>query len=29
MKPNYLYRVIPQLRADGRITKAGKGWKAA
>jgi len=29
MKPNYLYRVVPQLQKEGKIAKEGKGWKAA
>jgi hypothetical protein len=27
--PNYLYRVLPRLQRDGRITKRGKGYHAA
>jgi hypothetical protein len=27
--PNYLYRVLPQLQADGKITKQGKGYHLA
>jgi hypothetical protein len=27
--PNYLYRVLPQLQAEGRITKQGKGYHTA
>ena len=27
--PNYLYRVLPQLEAQGAIRKDGKGWHAA
>ena len=27
--PNYLYRVLPQLEADGAVRKDGKGWHAA
>jgi hypothetical protein len=27
--PNYLYRVLPQLQRDGKITKQGKGYHAA
>jgi len=24
--PNYLYRVLPQLQREGKITKQGKGY---
>ena len=27
--PNYLYRVLPQLEAQGAVRKDGKGWHAA
>ena len=27
--PNYLYRVLPQLQRDGKITKQGKGYHPA
>lgn len=27
--PNYLYRVLPELATDGKVTKAGKGWEPA
>jgi hypothetical protein len=26
IKPNYLYRVMPPLQKEGKITKKGKGW---
>jgi hypothetical protein len=26
IKHNYLYRVLPQLAADGLVRKAGRGW---
>jgi hypothetical protein len=26
MKQNYLYRVMPQLAGDGKVTKSGRGW---
>ena len=26
--PNYLYRVLPQLEAQGAVRKDGKGWHA-
>ncbi len=26
MKQNYLYRVMPQLASDGKVTKSGRGW---
>ena len=26
--PNYLYRVLPQLEAEGAVRKDGKGWHA-
>jgi hypothetical protein len=28
IKQNYLYRVMPQLADDGRVTKSGRGWHA-
>jgi hypothetical protein len=27
--PNYLYRVLPQLEAQGAVRKEGNGWHAA
>jgi hypothetical protein len=27
--PNYLYRVLPQLEAEGAVRRDGKGWHAA
>jgi hypothetical protein len=27
--PNYLYRLLPGLEADGAIRKDGRGWVAA
>ena len=27
--PNYLYRVLPELATNGKVTKAGKGWEPA
>jgi hypothetical protein len=29
IKPNYLYRVLPQLQKDGKVRKQGSGWHAA
>lgn len=29
IKPNYLYRVLPQLADEGKVRKDGKGWHAA
>jgi hypothetical protein len=29
IKPNYLYRVLPQLEKDGKVVKRDKGWHAA
>lgn len=29
IKPNYLYRVLPQLQKDGKVRKEGSGWHAA
>jgi hypothetical protein len=29
IKPNYLYRVMPQLQKDGKVRKKGSGWHAA
>lgn len=26
IKPNYLYRVLPQLADDGKVRRDGKGW---
>lgn len=26
IKPNYLYRVLPQLADDGKVRRQGKGW---
>jgi ribosomal protein S25 len=26
IKPNYLYRVMPQLQKDGKVRKRDKGW---
>jgi hypothetical protein len=28
IKPNYLYRVMPQLQKDGKVRKRGSGWHA-
>ena len=28
IKQNYLYRVMPGLAEDGKVTKSGKGWHA-
>lgn len=28
MKPNYLYRVLPTLQAEGKIAKKGRGYQA-
>jgi hypothetical protein len=28
IKQNYLYRVMPTLAEDGRVTKSGRGWHA-
>ena len=28
IKQNYLYRVMPSLADDGRVTKSGRGWHA-
>lgn len=28
IKPNYLYRVLPQLQKDGKVRKQGGGWHA-
>lgn len=27
--PNYLYRVLPKLAADGQVTREDKGWRPA
>jgi DNA-binding IscR family transcriptional regulator len=29
IKPNYLYRVLPQLQKDGKLRKKGSGWHPA
>ena len=29
IKPNYLYRVMPDLEKQGKVTKVGKGYEAA
>lgn len=29
IEPNYLYRVMPRLVADGQVTRDGQGWHAA
>ena len=29
IEPNYLYRVLPKLAADGQVRKDGQGWHAA
>jgi hypothetical protein len=29
IKPNYLYRVLPQLADEGRVRRKGKGWHPA
>jgi hypothetical protein len=29
IQPNYLYRVLPKLAAEGKIRKDGQGWHAA
>ena len=29
IQPNYLYRVLPRLAAEGKIRKDGQGWHAA
>jgi hypothetical protein len=29
IEPNYLYRVMPKLVADGQITRDGQGWHPA
>jgi hypothetical protein len=29
IKPNYLYRVMPQLQKDGKVRKRGNGWHPA
>jgi DNA-binding MarR family transcriptional regulator len=26
MKPNYLYRIVPSLEKDGKVTKRAKGY---
>ena len=29
IKANYLYRVLPNLAADGKVKRRGKGWHPA
>ena len=29
IKPNYLYRILPQLEDDGKVQRRGKGWHPA
>lgn len=29
IKPNYLYRVLPQLADEGKVRRQGKGWHPA
>jgi CRP-like cAMP-binding protein len=29
IKPNYLYRVMPQLQKEGKVRKRGSGWHPA
>jgi hypothetical protein len=29
IKPNYLYRVLPQLAGEGKVRRDGKGWHPA
>lgn len=29
IKPNYLYRILPSLKAEGLVRKEGKGWYPA
>ena len=29
IEPNYLYRVMPRLVADGQVTRQGQGWHPA
>jgi hypothetical protein len=29
IQPNYLYRVLPKLAADGQVKRDGKGWRLA
>ena len=29
IKPNYLYRVLPQLADEGQVRRDGKGWRPA
>jgi len=29
IKPNYLYRILPSLKAEGAVRKEGKGWYPA
>ena len=26
IKPNYLYRILPQLSEDGKVERKDKGW---
>jgi DNA-binding IclR family transcriptional regulator len=27
IQPNYLYRVLPKLAAEGQVKRDGKGWR--
>jgi hypothetical protein len=29
IKPNYLYRILPQLEEDGKVRREDKGWQPA
>ena len=29
IKQNYLYRVMPSLAEEGKVSKSGRGWHAA
>jgi hypothetical protein len=29
IQPNYLYRVLPRLAAEGQVKRDGQGWRAA
>jgi DNA-binding IscR family transcriptional regulator len=29
IQPNYLYRVVPKMAADGQVKRDGKGWRLA
>lgn len=29
IKPNYLYRVLPQMEKEGEVSRRGQGWHAA